>query len=179
LTVLNSIITSKTRIRILMSLFVNPDRSAYLRELSGEFAVSPSLVKGELQNMKESGLLTSKKLGNQILYQANRNHPLFPELNSMVRKALGMDRILDSIIDRLGDLEQAYLLDDYAQGRDSGIVDLLLVGEIDTKNLSDLVKKTERYISRKIRTLCLTRAEYEEMGEQLAKRNKMLLWERR
>ncbi len=179
MSVLNSIITSKTRIRILMGLFLNPQRSAYLRELSEEFALSPSIVKGELQSMKENGLLTSEKAGNQILYRANQKHPLFPELNSMVQKALGMDRILDSIIDRLGDLEQAYLLDDYAEGRDTGIIDLLLVGRIDSSNLTDLVTKTERYIGRKIRTLCLTQDEYGGMSAQLGKRPKLLLWERR
>ena len=96
----------------------------------------------------------------------------------MMHKSLGMDRILDSIIDRLGDLEQAYLLDDYAEGRDTGIVDLLLIGHIDSSNLADLVAKTERYIGRKIRTLCLTQDEYDEMAAQLGKRPKLLLWER-
>ena len=162
-----------------MSLFLNPERSAYLRELSEEFSVSPSMVKGELQSMEENGLLTSEKAGKQIFYRANKQHPLFPELNSMVHKALGMDHILESIIDRLGDLEQAYLLDDYAEGRDTGIVDLLLVGHIDTTNLGDLVNKTEKYIGRKIRTLCLTPDEYHGMTEQLGRRTKMLLWEKR
>jgi hypothetical protein len=161
-----------------MSLFLNPERRAYLRELAEEFAVSPSLVKGELQSMRENGLLTSEKAGKQILYRANQGHPLYPELSSMVHKALGMDRILDSIVERLGDLEKAYLLDDYAEGRDTGIVDLLLVGTIDSTNLSDLVAKTERYIGRKIRTLCLTPEEFGEMAMQLGKRPKLLLWER-
>jgi DNA-binding transcriptional ArsR family regulator len=178
LLVLHSIITSKTRIRILMSLFLNPERSAYLRELSEEFAVSPSLVKTELQSMRKNGLLTSEKEGKQILYRANQQHPLFPELNSMVRKALGMDHIIESIVQRLGELESAFLLDDYAEGKDTGIIDLLLVGQIDQKNLSDLVKKTEHYISRKIRTLCLTQEEYTGLGDRLARRHLMLLWKR-
>ena len=100
--------------------------------------------------------LESHKNGRQIQYQANQKHPLFHELQSMVQKALGMDRILESILERLGNLEEAYLIDDYAEGKDTGIIDLVLIGDIDQENLNDLVHKTERYIDRKIRTLVLS-----------------------
>ena len=94
----------------------------------------------------------------------------------MVQKALGMDRILDSILERLGDLEEAYLIDDYAVGKDTGIIDLVLVGEIDKENLIDLTLKTERYIERKIRTLVLSQDEWNKMKKNLTKRPLMLLW---
>jgi len=170
------LITSKTRIRILMRLFLNPEGNAYLRELADEFAVSPSQVKDELSQLSAAGLLESEKLGRQIHYRANTRHPLFPELHSMVHKALGMDRILDSVIERLGRLELAFLLDDYAEGKDTGIIDLGLVGDIDPTNLADLVGKTERYIGRKIRTLVLSREEYERMRPVLEKRPLLPLW---
>lgn len=170
------LITSKTRIRILMRLFLNPEGNAYLRELAEELSVSPSQVKEELRQLSAAGLVASERRGRQIHYRANPRHPLFPELHSMVRKALGMDRILDSIIERLGDLELAFLLDDYAEGKDSGIIDLGLVGDIDHANLSDLVRKTERYIGRKIRTLVLSRQEYERLQPVLGKRPLLPLW---
>jgi DNA-binding transcriptional ArsR family regulator len=170
------LITSKTRIRILMRLFLNPEGNAYLRELADEFAVSPSQVKDELSQLSAAGLLDSEKLGRQIHYRANTRHPLFPELHSMVHKALGMDRILDSVIERLGRLELAFLLDDYAEGKDTGIIDLGLVGDVDQANLTDLVGKTERYIGRKIRTLVLSREEYERMRAVLEKRPLLPLW---
>jgi AraC-like DNA-binding protein len=106
---LDSLITSKMRIQILMRLFLNPDTHAYLRELAEEFHASPGHVRTELQQLHGAGLLENQKDGRQVQYRANRSHPLFPELQSMVRKALGMDRILDSIVDRLGNLEAAYL----------------------------------------------------------------------
>jgi len=170
------LITSKTRIRILMRLFLNPGGNAYLRELADEFAVSPSQVKDELSQLSAAGLLESEKQGRQIHYRANTRHPLFPELQSMVHKALGMDRILESVVERLGRLELAFLLDDYAEGKDTGIIDLGLVGAIDTINLADLVAKTERYIGRKIRTLVLSREEYERMRPVLEKRPLLPLW---
>jgi len=159
-----------------MRLFLNPDQQAYLRELSAEFGASPSVIKEELKNLSRVGLLFQKKNGRQILYRANTGHPLFPELHSMVRKALGMDRILDSIVQRLGDLKMAFLLDDYAQGKDTGIIDLVLVGNIDMDNLNDLVKKTENYIHRKIRTMVLTVDEYHGMKHVLGNRPRLDLW---
>ena len=174
----SGLITSKTKIRILMRLFLNPDQEAHLRGLAEEFHISPSLVGEELKHLNKAGLLVCKKNGRQIDYRANQKHPLFPELQSMVKKALGMDRILESIIERLGDLKLAFLLGDYAQGRDSGIVDLVLVGNIDRQNLDDLVQKTERYIARKIRTLVLDEREYEDMKALFQKRSFLLLWER-
>ena len=123
-------------------------------------------------------LLSQGKAGSKVEYRANTKHPLFPELQSMARKALGMDRIVDSIIERLGNLEIALLLDDYAQGKDTGIIDLALVGDINKQNLSDLTEKTERYIERKIRTLILSPQEYINLKSTLDSRPHLVLWQR-
>jgi DNA-binding transcriptional ArsR family regulator len=175
--IFSGLITSKTRIKILMRLFLNPERRAYLRELSDEFNASPSQVREELRQLNDAGFLKSHKNGRQILYQANQKHSLFKELQSMVQKALGMDRILDSILERLGNLEEAYLIDDYAEGKDTGIIDLVLVGDIDQANLQDLARKTEKYIDRKIRTLVLSSGEFTKMKKNLKKRPQFLLWQ--
>ena len=174
--IFSGLITSKTRIKILMRLFLNPKRQAYLRELADEFNASPSQVREELRQLDEAGFLESRKNGRQILYQANQKHSLFKELQSMVQKALGMDRVLDSILKRLGNLEKAYLIDDYAEGKDSGIIDLVLVGNIDQENLTDLVHKTERYIDRKIRTLIVQSDEWPTFSKSIMKRPMLQLW---
>ena len=160
-----------------MRLFLNPQQNAYLRELTDEFQVSPSQVKSELDQLKDADLLVSRKKGRQVLFSANQKHPVFNELHSMVKKSLGMDRILESIISRLGNLEKALLLDDYAEGKDTGIIDLLLIGDIDQGNLQDLVRKTEKYIGRKIRTLVLGAKEYKELQSKLETRPQFLLWQ--
>jgi len=177
--IFSGLITSKTRIKILMRLFLNPSQNAYLRELAHEFNASPSQVREELRQLNDTGFLESHKNGRQIQYKANTNHPLFHELQSMVQKALGMDRILDSILERLGNLEEAYLIDDYAEGKDTGIIDLVLIGEIDQENLFDLVQKTEKYIDRKIRTLTLKLEEWANMQKKLRDRPILLLWKSR
>jgi DNA-binding transcriptional ArsR family regulator len=159
-----------------MRLFLNPEQHAYLRELAKEFGVSPSHIKEELDNMSEAGLLSQEKEGRQINYSANVGHSLFPELSSMVKKAMGMDRVLDSIVRRLGNLEQAFLIDDYAEGKDSGLIDLVLIGEIDRNNLEDLVAKTERYVQRTIRTLVFTEKDFAEKNHLFKDRPIFCLW---
>ena len=82
-----------------------------------------------------------------------------------------------NILTRLGDLEKAYLIDDYAEGRDTGIIDLVLVGNIDPYHLNDLSRKTERYIKRKIRSLVLTQEEFKAFEPNLENRPILLIWE--
>jgi hypothetical protein len=95
----------------------------------------------------------------------------------MVSKVMGIDQVIDGIINRLGDLESAYLIDDYAEGKDTGIIDLMLIGNIDQYHLNDLSRKTERYIKRKIRSLVLTRSEYDDLLTKLKRRPRVLIWE--
>lgn len=171
------LISSKTRIKLLIRFFFNPQAKSYLRELAKEFNVSTNSVREELNQLTKTELLKAKKSGRQIHYRANQEHPLFPELKSMVSKVMGIDQVIDSIVRRLGHLEQAYLMDDYAQGKDTGIIDLMLVGDIDPYHLNDLSKKTERYIKRKIRSLVLTRNEYIDLKPKLENRPRLLIWE--
>ena len=174
---LSGLIASKTRIRLLIRLFFNPHTKSYLRELAKEFNVSTNSVREELNQLKKTNLLKSEKNGRQVYYMANTNHSLFPELKSMVSKVMGIDQVIDSIVRRLGDLERAYLIDDYAEGKDTGIIDLLLVGDIDEYHLNDLSRKTERYIKRKIRSLVLGKDEFESFHAKMNHRPWLLIWE--
>jgi predicted transcriptional regulator len=171
------LISSKTRIKLLVRFFFNPETRSYLRELSKEFSVSTNSVREELNQLRKTNLLKSQKDGRQVFYMANEEHPLFKELKSMVGKVMGIDQVIDGIVNRLGDLEKAYLIDDYAEGKDTGIIDLILVGNIDQYHLSDLSRKTERYIKRKIRSLVVSRNEYKELLPRLKDRPRLLIWE--
>lgn len=174
---LSGIIASKTRVKLLMRLFFNPKTRSYLRELAKEFNVSSNAVREELNQLKNTNLLKSEKDGRQVYYMANTEHALFPELKSMVSKVMGIDQVIDSIINRLGNLEKAYLVEDYAEGKDSGIIDIVLVGDIDHYHLNDLSRKTERYIKRKIRTLVMNKQEFKDFQNKLSKKPHILIWE--
>ncbi len=162
----------------MIRFFFNPNTRSYLRELAKEFDVSTNSVREELNQLTKTNLLKSEKNGRHVFYAANQEHPLFPELKSMVSKVIGIDQVIDGVASRLGDLELAYLIDDYAEGKDTGIIDLLLVGNIDQYHLNDLSRKTERYIKRKIRSLVLSQEEFERMKPKLQQKPQLLVWEK-
>jgi hypothetical protein len=161
---------------LLVRLFYNPQTRSYLRELAKEFNVSTNAIREELNLLRETNLLKSERSGRLVYYMANQDHPLFEDLKSMVSKVMGIDKVIDGIINRLGDLESAYLIDDYAEGKDTGIIDLLLVGNIDEYHLNDLSRKTEGYIKRKIRSIVLSRVEYNDLRPKLKNRPSILIW---
>lgn len=162
-----------------MRLFLSPKNRAYLREMASEFGASPGQLRDELGQLAGAGILQSERVGRQVYYRANDKHSLYPELNSMVRKAVGMDRILDSIVKRLGNLEEAYVIDDLALGRDTGLIDLVLLGNIDRANLHDLVTKTERYLNRKIRVVVYGADEQSACVALVKQRSGLRVWSRR
>ena len=171
------IISSGVRAKLLLRFFANPGQSAYLRSLASEFAVSPNAVREELLRLSDANLLTTSKKGREVHYRANGQHPLFGELVSMARKALGIDKIIEDIVAKLGSLELAVVVGDYAAGRDSGLVDLVLVGRVDRVNLDEIVARTEYHLGRKIRTLVLSNEEFQVLMPTLLKKQHLILWQ--
>ena len=86
----SGIISSKTRIKLLIRFFFNPETKSYLRELAKEFDVSTNSIREELNQLTRTNLLKSEKNGRQVHYTANKDHPIFPELKSMVNKIMGI-----------------------------------------------------------------------------------------
>jgi DNA-binding transcriptional ArsR family regulator len=174
---LDGIITSKTKINLLVKLFLNPAMKAYLRELAKEFNLSTNSVRTELNILTQNNILKAERDGRNVYYRANSEHPLFPEISSMVRKITGIDRLASSVIERLGNLEEVYLIGDYARGMDTGIIDVIFIGRINREQLDDVVMKTERYIERKIRPLVLTTEEFNRLKEKGSLGPVMKLWD--
>jgi len=158
---LDQLFTSKTRIRVLLKLFLNPDVSCYIRGLSKEFDMSPNALKGELDGLSGAGYLTKKQSGRSVFFKANTEHPFFPEIHSIVKKTLGIDRLVDEVVASLGDVRAVYILDDYAEGKDSGLIDVLIVGDIDKARLDNLLAVVEGKINRKVRAMNITVEDFE------------------
>lgn len=172
---LESIITSKARIKLLTKFFLNPDVKAYLRELSSEFGGSTNAVRVELNRLVDAKLLLCEKDGRNKYYSANITHPLYPEIHSILRKMTGIDH-LHGLIDGLGEITAAYISGDYAKGTDSGIIDLVLIGQIDQQKSYDIISKAEKLIKRKIRTLNLSKEEFVTMNGKLNRDQMLLIW---
>ncbi len=173
---LNTLITSKTRINLLLKFFLNPRTKAYLRELAKEFGESTNSVRVELNRLTDAKLLKSTNFGRKIIYRANNKHNLFRDIQNVVRKFVGLDQLVEDLIIRLGSVEKAFVIGDYARGIDSGLIDVVLVGDVDTKTLDKFVFKTGTLINRKIRPLVLNEVEFEKLKSRLDIDNSLPIW---
>ena len=161
---LKTIITSETRIKLLLKFFLNPETSGYLRQLAKEFGESTNGIRVELNKLCDSKVLTSTKNGRQKIFRANADHPLFVDIRNIVMKSTGIDMVVSTIIKKIGKLNKAFVRGDYAIGRDSGLIDLVIVG--DNLNISEIERvknKTEKLINRKIGVLILTTEDYTKL----------------
>ena len=149
--ILASLITSKTRLKLLLKFFTHPDARGHLRGLAEEFGDSTNAVRIELNKLEEAGLLTSASEGQKVVYHVNKTNPFYSDLVSMVSKYLGFDQLIESVLEKVGDLEAAYVVGDYASGVDSGTIELVLVGNVFTDVIDDLVERVESRINRKIK----------------------------
>tara|TARA_B100000575_G_C23121628_1_gene649192 strand:+ start:149 stop:655 length:507 start_codon:yes stop_codon:yes gene_type:complete len=148
---LESIITSKTRLNLLIKFFVNIANKGYLNSLANEFGESTNSVRKELNNLTSAGYLVKKTNNNKVVYSANKNHPLFNVLQSIVRKHLGIEDIVNKVLNNIGKIKKIILLGDYAKGIDSGTIEVLIVGKnISKEYLDNIHPKIEKEINRKI-----------------------------
>lgn len=171
---IESLITSKTRIKLLLKFFLNSQTKSYLRGLESEFGESTNSIRIELNRLENAGLLDTSTEGNKKMFHANTRHPLFNDINNILKKFIGIDQIIDKITSQIGDLQAAYLTGDFAIGKDSKIIDLALVGDkLDRVYIEKLVEKAEEFISRRIKYIILTR---EEMMQFYNDKPVLLIW---
>ena len=148
---LDSLITSKTRVKLLLKFFLNPNTSAYLRGLSTEFGESTNAVRLELNRLEKAEMLNSQTVGNKKMFQVNRLHSLYDPIQRIVHKSIGLDKIIDFVVRSLGNLESAYLCGDLARGKESDVMDLILIGSIDRQYLNEAVEKAQKLTGKKIK----------------------------
>jgi DNA-binding transcriptional ArsR family regulator len=174
---LSSLITSQTRIKLLKKFFLNSNTSSHLRGLESEFGDSSNAIRIELNRLEEAGLLNSQRDGNKKVYQANSAHPLFGDIHSIIMKETGIDQVIEKVIHRIGNLIAVYLTGDFAHGKDSPVIDLILVGEcIDNEYLSGKVVQAEKLISRKVNYIVLSPSEALVSLETMKPTELLLLW---
>ena len=148
---LNSLITSKTRLRVLVKFFIRAANKGHLNALASEFGESTNGVRKELNKLKDAGYLISNKEQNKVIYRANTEHPLYSVLQQLVKKHLRLDEMVEAIVKRIGDVQKIILIGDYAKGIDSGTIEVLLIAKnINENYIIELEKKLKNKIGRKV-----------------------------
>lgn len=174
---IETLISSKTRIKLLLKFFLNSNTTAYLRSLESEFGESTNAIRLELNRLEKAGMLSSYAEGNKKFFQANTNHPLFQEIHNIVLKHIGLDKVVINVIERLGDVKEVYLAGSFSRGIDSQIIDLIFIGNIDINFLIKLIVKVEKVIHRKIRYLIYQPSEREDIDWSAFSPRPLILWD--
>ncbi|MCA0333863.1 MAG: ArsR family transcriptional regulator [Bacteroidetes bacterium] len=173
---IDTLISSKTRVKLLFKFFLNKDAKAYLRGLESEMGESSNAIRLELNKFEKAGLLNSAIDGNKKYFSANTTHPLFREIHNILLKHIGIDQIIDNVIERLGDVVRVYLSGTFARGIDGPIIDLILIGTVERDYLTSLITKAENIIQRKIRYVIFNEIEYADFLTTVKGVEPLLLW---
>ena len=125
---LGELITSKTRLRLLIKFFISQANRGYLNGLATEMGESTNSIRKELNHLQSAGYLNKVKIDNKVEYKANIKHPLFHVLQKVVLKHLGIEKMVEKVLERMGDVKEIILVGDYAKGNDSGKIEVFLIG---------------------------------------------------
>lgn len=175
---IETLISSKTRIKLLLKFFLNSSSRSYLRGLESEFGDSSNAIRQELNRFEKAGMLKAYTEGNRKYFQANTDHPLYNEVHNILIKYIGFDTIVDTVIQRLGEIREVYLIGQLSNGLDSPVIDLLLTGDIDENYLVNLIRKAEALIHRKIRYIIYRNDEITGIDWNQYEPQPLLLWSR-
>ena len=148
---LNKIITSRTRLRLLIKFFISQANKGYLNGLANEMGESTNSIRKELNHLFDAGYLKKVKNDNKVEYQVNSKHPLYETLRNVVLKHLGLEDIVDAVLEKMGNVNQILLVGDYAEGKDTGNIEIFLIGKnLDMNYINQLEPKIEKIIDRKV-----------------------------
>jgi hypothetical protein len=175
---IEALITSKTRVKLLLKFFLNSTREDYLRNLESDLGDNTNAIRLELNRMEDAGLLNSFIKGNRKYFKSNTAHPLFKDINSILMKITGLDQVLERVTHKIGNLQLVYLGGDLALGNSSEIIDLIFIGSINQEYLHKLIVKTEQVLNKKIKYLVFDAKEFELKKERILTTNDLLLWKK-
>lgn len=174
---IRTLITSQTRIKLILKFFLNSRTKAHLRGLESEFGESSNSIRIELNRFEEAGLLNSLRDGNKKVFQANQKHPLYNDIHNIILKETGIDRVIDKVVHRIGQLVCVYLTGDFARGKDSPVIELIFVGaDIDREYLARKVIKAEELVGRKVSYIVLEPFEADNHLLKLNPADLLQLW---
>lgn len=178
LNMIETLISSKTRIKLLLKFFLNSNTRSYLRNLESEFGESTNAIRLELNKFEKAGMLLSESEGNKKIFKANTGHPLFNDLHNIVKKYVGLDWIVDYVAKELGNLQMVYLGGAFANGSASDTIDLVFIGKINETFLRELCTKVSCKINKDIQyNILKDRISFDKLCEESGGKY-LLLWEK-
>lgn len=155
---IDNILVSKVRIKILKLFFTDLKREIHIRGIVRKIDEEINAVRRELKNLEKSGILIKEARGNRHYYKINFDCPIFPELLGLINKEFGLGRIIIENSVNLGEVSYAILTNSYIDNNHEGQfdVDLMIIGNIRMDFLAKLIKSAEEELGREIRYTVLS-----------------------
>jgi predicted nucleotidyltransferase len=150
---LGHLLFGQTRGRVLALLYGVPDEVFFLRQIARQIGTSVGSVQRELETLTGFGLLNRTVLGRQVFYQANRDHPVFVELHSLVAKTSGIFYLLRSALAPLAkEILFAFVFGSMARGEENAgsDVDLMVIGDATLDEILTRLTSAESDLGRPI-----------------------------
>ena len=155
----------KTRGAILSLLLSRPDEFFYVRQIAHDTAISIGAVQRELGHLHGAGIILRTQRGNQVLYQANREGPIFSELSSLVAKTVGIFRVLGTTLLPFQEkIDWAFVYGSVARQQQTAgsDVDLMIVGAVSLDELLPQLVQAESALGRSVNPTVYSRSEFIE-----------------
>ena len=165
---LEKLITSSARVKVIKLLLLNEDQRYYQREIAELAGLPVRAVQREGAKLAEIGLLRRIEDGNRIYFQANPACPIFPELKRILLKTVALEFLLSESLSQDGDIEVAFIYGSYAANQESSTsdVDLFVIGSVLSRELSAAVRPIQAEIQREINYYLVTPREFRERMEK-------------
>lgn len=159
----------ESRRKLLALFFTRPDESFYLRHIVRLTGGTYSAIRRELGLLHKAGLLECSRTGNQLFYSANRKSPVFPELESIMRKTSGLVDVLRLALSTLRrDIKYAFVFGSFARGEQNRAsdVDLMVIGPLTLRKILPRLKSAQQNLSREINPLVFSEEEFRKRVRQ-------------
>lgn len=152
------------RRKVLGLLLMRPEQQIHLRELARVIGAAPGTLKKELDALCEAGLLRAERVGNQVRFCANTAHPVFPELQALIRKTIGLaDALRLSLAPLAGRIDAAFVFGSMASGTESAgsDIDLMVVGDAGFAEVVDATYEAQAALGREINPKVMSASEWQ------------------
>lgn len=152
------------RRKVLGLLLMRPEQQIHLRELARVIGAAPGTLKKELDALCEAGLLRAERVGNQVRFCANTAHPVFPELQALIRKTIGLaDALRLSLAPLAGGIDAAFIFGSMASGTESAgsDIDLMVVGDAGFAEIVDATYAAQSTLGREINPKVMSASEWQ------------------
>lgn len=148
-----SLFASRTLVRVLSVLLLNPKRAYYQQELVGLTGSSLRPLQLALDKLTEADLVSKKLVGKHAYYQVVAAHPVYPDLRSLFEKTFALADVIREAIEPLTEhIEAAFIYGSVARGgeRAASDVDVLIVGKVGRKDVARFLASVEEKLDREV-----------------------------